>query len=116
MEETKTLLTILSLEEQAQLATLIATTTQLAKRVEKHLPSGLCIDSNILSMHSPTPWSVQYWRLKDTCGTEEREWLSLRATLEKVGMELHAVAHEIAESEKTTPPDTSLKKVKRVES
>jgi hypothetical protein len=94
-------LTTLTLEEQAMLATLMTTTTQLANKIEWRLPLDLHADYRQLREHSPTPWAVLHWKLPITCSAQSRQALALRAALEGIARQLHDVVHAMADSEQT---------------
>ena len=111
---TDTTLQFLDPSERALLVKLIDTTTTLAERIERRLPRSLRSEQFVLDKHSPCAWQALFWRHQADLASADREALSLRASLADVSTTLRAAMHQIEQSEKTTPPNLTLKKQRRV--
>ena len=105
----------MELIERSLLIKLIDTTALLAAQVEQKIPPVIRGEHRQLSHHTPSPWQSLYWKYKDELDPPALDALSLRATLANVSGLLHAAQHQLEESEKTEPPDLTLKKIRRVE-
>jgi hypothetical protein len=104
----------LDVVERALLVKLIDTTATLAEKIERRLPRSLKSEQFVLDKHSPCAWQALFWKHQADLASADREALSLRASLADVATTLRAAMHQIEQSEKTTPPDLTLKKQKRV--
>jgi hypothetical protein len=106
---------ILDPVERALLCKIIDTTATLAERIERRLPRSLKSEHFVLEKLSPSAWQSLFWRHQAHVAPAVREALSMRASLADVSSTLRSALHQVEQSEKTTPPDLSLRKVKRVE-
>jgi hypothetical protein len=115
MHEQPTPLSHLSPDERILLIKLIDTTASLAEKIERRLPRSLKSEHFVLEKLSPSAWQSLFWRHQADLAPADREALSLRASLADVSTTLRAALHQIEQSEKTTPPNLTLKRQKRVE-